>query len=381
MNETETMWLVVAGVLALAVVLFVVYLVVSTTRSRPDGGRHRAPNKQRPHRDTFRTEEPEPEPLKQAAVIVQSGGPALRAELTSQCVAAGWDEPLWLEVDGLPAASAAARRALEADVDVVCIRGDAGVTRGVAGVVAGTETPVAFLPVPTAPADQAERTVGEGRGVPTGTTPTGSEAPPAALVDALTTALTGQNTRVDIGRARLASASPSASASASASTSTSEQASEQATESEVGQEIVFLHSLVFGDIVSHEDPALSTRIVARGLVKGTSFTATVKPDDEEAVTRPARSVAFSTTESAATSGRLEAYLHASHSLKGWTGVARAMMRKSSRPTPLLVPLQSAAFTVTLDRPTTVTVDGVSIGPGQPGEVTISADALALVVRR
>ncbi|MFN2321242.1 MAG: hypothetical protein ABR500_16410 [Dermatophilaceae bacterium] len=361
MNDTETMWLVVAGVLALAVILFVVYLVGTTARSRPDGGgKHRAPNKNRPHRDTFRTEEPEPEPLKQAAVIASDGDPALCSELTSQSTAAGWDEPLWLEVDGASTAADAARRALDAGVDVVCVRGDSAVARGVVSVLAGTETPVAFLPSPgrpgdddTAPAEQSGPLA----------------LPSAGVAAAMTTALTGQNSRVDVGRARLAPPPPATQTDAL-----------EAPEPD-GEEIVFLTSLVFGDIVSHEAPALSTRTVARGLVKGTSFTATVKPDDEEAVTRPARSVAFSTSPTAATSGRLDAYLHASHSFKGWTGVARAMMRKASRPTPLLVPLHSAAFTLTLDKGAEVTVDGLAIGPCHPGESTVSLDPLALVLRR
>ena len=356
------MWLLAAGALALAVILFVIYLVTSTARSRPDsGGRHRAPARNRPHRDTFRPEEPEPEPLKQAAVIGPGTEQVLRAELTAQSIAAGWDEPLWLESDDASTASTAARRALEAGVDVVCVRGDAAVVRGVVAVLAGGETPLAFLPdrVDGEPTDDDGET-GERAAVHT------PDARAAALANAMTTALTGQNSRVDVGRARFAADGQDAA---------------PGDPGDPGEEIVFLRSLVFGDVVSHEDPTLSTRIVARGLVKGTSFAATVKPDDEEAVSRPARSVAFSTTATAATSGRLDAYLHASHSLKGWTGVARAMMRKSSRPTPLLVPLHSAAFTLTVDRPIEVTVDGLAIGIRHVGEATVSVDPLALVVRR
>ena len=371
MNDTETMWLLAAGVLALAVILFVTYLVTSTARSRPDsGGRHRAPPRNRPHRDTFRTEEPEPEPLKQAAVIGRSAEPSLRAELSAQSTAAGWDEPLWLESDDVSTASAAARRALEAGVDVVCVRGDSAIVRGVVAVLAGGETPVAFLPDPV----DGEPTDDEGEVADQAAAHTPA-ARAAALTTAMTTALTGQNSRVDVGRARLVHDGHDA---ASAPGDGPDRPSPDAAP---GEEIVFLRSLVFGDVVSHEDPALSTRIVARGLVKGTSFAATVKPDDEEAVSRPARSVAFSTTATAATSGRLDAYLHASHSLKGWTGVARAMLRKSSRPTPLLVPLHSVAFTLTVDRPVEVTVDGLAIGTRLAGEATIFVDPLALVVRR
>jgi hypothetical protein len=378
----ETMWLVVAGVLGLAVILFVTYLVVRTTRDRPTGGgRHRAPNRKRPHRDTFRTEEPEPVPLKRAGIIAQRCGPQLRTELTSQSIAAGWDEPLWLEADDVDSAARAAREALAASVDVVGVRGDSAVARGVVSVLAGTETPVAFLPSPEEDdstespahtdetAESADRAPDRRTQAPRGRLALRS----AGIAAAMTTALTGQNARMDIGRARLAPAPPAEDAAEDA-------AGEGTDESQPnGAEIVFLSSLVIGDIVADDEPALRTRTVARSLVKGTSFTATVKPDDEEAVTRPARSVAFTTRADEVAA--LDGYLHASQSFKGWTGVARAMMRKSSRATPLLVPMRSVAFTVTLDKPARLTVDGREIGECQPGESTISVDPLALVVRR
>ena len=72
---------------------------------------------------------------------------------------------------------------------------------------------------------------------------------------------------------------------------------------------------------------------------------------------------------------------ASNDIEKATGVARAMMRKSSRATPLLVPMQSVAFTVTLDKEAPLTVDGDEIGVCHPGESTISVDPLALVVLR
>jgi diacylglycerol kinase (ATP) len=402
-SDLETMWLVVAGLLGFAVILFVGYLVVSTARHRPKGGRHRAPTRQRPHRDAFRTEEPEPEPLKRAAVIVHDPPSSLCRELTAQSVAAGWDEPLWLEVDDLDAAAAAARQALDAGVDVVCVRGDSTIDRGVAGVLAGTETPVTFLPgpVPVQPTGTAQADAAD-------------VAHPARVGDhvreALRAALTGQNARVDLGRARLASApdpepheaegprrqrriirrrrtAAEVTATELGSTDPAQPDAEPADEaagaplSLAGAEIVFLTSFVLGDVVAHDEPTLSTRAVARGLVKGTSFNATVKAEDEEAVTRPSRSLAFTTSPTAATSGALDAYLHASQSIKGWTGVARAMMRKSSRATPLLVPMCSPSFDVTLDRPVEVVVDGAVIGMCPSGRSTISVEPLALVVRR
>jgi hypothetical protein len=372
------MWLVAAGVLGLIVIAFVTYLVVSTARSRPErGGRHRAPARKRPHRDTFRTEEPEPEPLKRAAIIAQAAGPALRAELTSQSIAAGWDEPLWLGADDVASAAGAAREALAASVDVVGVRGDSAVARGVVAVLAGTETPVAFLPAPDeeSPAhtgSSASATSAEGAAERAGSATRGRPAlPSAGIASAMTTALTGQNSRIDIGRARLAPAPAPAAADGSGEGA--------AAAGRRVEEIVFLSSLVIGDVVADDEPALRTRTVARSLVRGTSFTATVKPDDEEPVTRPSRSLAFSTRPDG--TGTLHGYLHASQSFKGWTGVARAMMRKSSRATPLLVPMTSVAFTVTIDKDALLTVDGREVGHCHPGESTISVDPLALVVRR
>lgn len=420
----ETIWLVVAGVLGLAVVSFVAYLIISTARSRPKGGgRHRAPSKKRPHRDTFRTEEPDPEPKKRAAVIVQDGHDALRTELTSQSVARDWDEPLWLVVDDVATAAAAARQSLEAAVDVVCVRGDSAIDRGVASVLAGTETPLAFLP-------------GGGSLLGVGGTPVAADAPgvgavepgaprspsahtratwPAddpvsdqALAEAMTTALTGQNTRVHVGRAVLALAEPVVAAvpgAGAAPDRTANQApdqtpgqtdqaptnqapdqADQAPTNQAPTETVFLYSLVLGDIVPRGEPPLTTKKVAKDLFQGTSFTATVKPDDEEEVTRPARSLTFEIgadqpDADASVSQALDAYLYASQSFKGWTGVARAMMRKASRATPLLVPMRSIAFSVTLDKPAELTIDGQVVGTVQPGESTISLDRHSLVVRR
>lgn len=385
------MWLIVAGVLGLAVIAFVTYLVVRTTRDRPKGpGRHRAPNKKRPHRDAFRTEEPEPEPLKRAGIIAQGAGPELRAQLKAQSIATGWDEPLWLEADDVDSAAQAAREALAASVDVVGVRGDSTVARGVVTVLAGTETPVAFLPAPVeeSPAQTGSSAADRPADPAARSAPVRNRRaalPSAGIAAAMTTALTGQNSRIDIGRAVLAPAAETYGAAAddgpdaAGADAANAAASAPREETGRGEEIVFLSSLVIGDVVGDDEPALRTRTVARSLVKGTSFTATVKPDDEEAITRPARSVAFSTRADG--SAVLDGYLHASQSFKGWTGVARAMMRKSSRATPLLVPMKSVAFTVTLDKPARLTVDGREVGECHPGESTVSVAPLALVVRR
>lgn len=385
MGDVETMWLVIAGVLGLAVILFVVYLVGSTARSRPrGGGKHRATHKNRPHRDTFRTEDPEPEPLKRAAIIIQGADDSLRTQLTGQCAAAGWDEPLWLEVlDGTGAVTAATEARTD-DVDVVCVRGDSSVTRGVASVFAGTETPVSFLPSPDRPLpSSAAPAQAEAAHTPStwpGAVPgPGHDSPAvsAEMTTAMTTALTGKNERIDIGRARLG---PEELPADAATGMQDDPASTVPT-------VVFLSTLVIGEVVAEDEPALSTKDIAKGIVKANPFTATVKPDDEEAIVRPARSISFATSEQPMTDGDearrvLDAYLYASRSLKGWTGVAKAMMRKASRPTPLLVPMRSPAFTITLDKPATLTVDGEEQDhPWPAGETSVCVEPLALVVRR
>lgn len=377
MGDVETIWLVVAGILGLAVVLFVTYLVASTARNRPrGGGKHRAAHKNRPHRDTFRTEEPEPEPLKRAAVIIQGADDILRTQISDQCAEAGWDSPLWLEViDGSGAVTAATEARTDA-VDVVCVRGDANVTRSVASVLAGTQTPLSFLPSPVVPTGPEDGYAGAGESAThtPSTWPGAVPAPqdrgplPAEMAAAMTTALTGKNSRIDIGRARLGP----------------EQ--HEGEESEAPT-LVFLSTLVIGEVVPVDEPALRTRDVAKAIVHANPFTATVKPDDEEAIVRPARSISFSTREQSVTDGDeekrvLDAYLYASRSLKGWTGVAKAMMRKSSRATPLLVPMCAPEFTITLDKPATLTVDGAELAQQWPaGETSVCVEPLALVVRR
>lgn len=384
MGDVETIWLVIAGILGLAVILFVVYLVGSTARSRPrGGGKHRATSKNRPHRDTFRTEEPEPEPLKRAAIIIQGADDALRTRLTAQCTAAGWDTPLWLEVLDMDGACTAGTEARTDAVDVVCVRGDAAVMRGVASVFAGTETPVSFLPSPAPAPAPAPSEAGVGTQTPStwpGAVPGPEDhgAVSAEMTAAMTTALTGKNSRIDIGRAVLGPEETGTAADAP------DPGVEQAP---APAEVVFLATLVIGEVVADDEPALSTKDVARGIVRANPFTATVKPDDEEAVVRAARSISFATSEQSMTDGDeqrrvLDAYLYASRSLKGWTGVAKAMMRKASRGTPLLVPMRSPAFTITLDKPATLTVDGQQLEMEWPaGPTTVAVEPLALVVRR
>ena len=380
-GDVETMWLVIAGVLGLAVILFVVYLVGSTARNRPrGGGRHRATSKDRPHRDTFRTEDPEPEPLKRAAIIVQGADDPLRTGLTALCTASGWDEPLWLEVLDGAGATTAAVEARTDEVDVVCVRGQPSVMRSVASVFAGSETPVSFLPSPNgavaATAEPAPHTTSTWPGAVPGAADDAA-AVTSEMTAAMTTALTGKNSRLDIGRARLGPEGPPVDKGSEVS---SEPAAAVPT-------IVFLNTLVIGELVADDEPALSAKDVAKGIVKANPFTATVTPEDEETIVRPARSLGFATSEQPMTDGGeekrvLDAYLYASRSLKGWTGVAKAMMRKASRATPLLVPMRSPAFTITLDRPATLTVDGEELEQNWPaGETSVCVEALALVVRR
>ncbi|WP_233187955.1 diacylglycerol kinase family protein [Actinomyces qiguomingii] len=73
----------------------------------------------------------------------------LRRRVESKVLAAGWQPTLWLETTPDDAGHEQARRALDADVDLVLAAGGDGTVRAVAGELAGSEVPMALLPAGT----------------------------------------------------------------------------------------------------------------------------------------------------------------------------------------------------------------------------------------
>lgn len=73
-----------------------------------------------------------------------------RRQVASACAQRGWAPPVWLETEVDDPGRAAARRAQRRRVDLVIAAGGDGTVRAVCGSMAGTEIPVAILPVGTA---------------------------------------------------------------------------------------------------------------------------------------------------------------------------------------------------------------------------------------
>lgn len=70
----------------------------------------------------------------------------LRRRVEAEVLAAGWHPTTWLETTPEDPGHEAARRALEAGVDLVMVAGGDGTVRAVSSELAGTDTPMALLP-------------------------------------------------------------------------------------------------------------------------------------------------------------------------------------------------------------------------------------------
>lgn len=73
----------------------------------------------------------------------------LRRRVAAEVHAAGWRPTIWLETTPDDPGRSMARRALEADVDLVMVAGGDGTVRTVSSQLAGTEMPMALIPAGT----------------------------------------------------------------------------------------------------------------------------------------------------------------------------------------------------------------------------------------
>ncbi|MFV0451912.1 MAG: diacylglycerol kinase family protein [Propioniciclava sp.] len=106
-------------------------------------------------------------PLPDARITAREDGTALRAAIIvnptkipdpgvfrrhveAECRVRGWAPPLWLETEVDDAGRAASRRARRRRVDLVVTAGGDGTVRTVLGSMAGTDIPIAVLPLGTA---------------------------------------------------------------------------------------------------------------------------------------------------------------------------------------------------------------------------------------
>ena len=123
--------------------------------------------------------------MMRAAVILNPATadvPALRKSVEKTLDAAGWSTPMWLETTPEDPGAGMAEAAVAAGVQLVVICGGDGTIMACLGALAGTDVPVALLPLGTG--NLLARNLGV----------------PIELADALAVAVNGVDRRIDLGR-------------------------------------------------------------------------------------------------------------------------------------------------------------------------------------
>lgn len=156
----------------------------------PEGELVRRRLLRRPHRDSFRSHPTEPEPLRRAVVVVNATKfddlGAVEQLLAEVCREHGWAEPRLVSTTAADPGTGQARAAAADGADVVCALGGDGTVRAVAKGLIGAATPLGLLPAGTG--NLLARNLG---------------VPVLSLEQAMTVALTGRNTTIDVGQVSL----------------------------------------------------------------------------------------------------------------------------------------------------------------------------------
>jgi diacylglycerol kinase family enzyme len=322
--------------------------------------------RRRPPREHFRPAgagKPET-PRRVAAVIVNptkfDNLKAVREQVTRGCVAAGWDQPMWVETTEQDAGTGQARQAVLDGATVICPLGGDGTVRAVAAALVGTETPLGLLPGGTA--NLLARNL---------------NLPVDSLDHALTVALTGQNKRIDVGRLTV----------------------DRSGEHERPEEHVFLTMAGVGfDAAIMADaperlkkkvgPLAYTFSGAKNL-RGPQFKVRVTIDDEPEFSRRARTVVIGNCgkitgglvlmpQAQVDDGWLDAVILSPVGVVGWVAVAGRVISRRRKGHQRVDHHRLRSVAVRCDRPVEVQIDGDPVGQARALSATV--DPLALVVR-
>ena len=361
MFDSPAFWIVVV-----LVVLAIVVAVVVARRDTVLEATGIARRRRRPHRDDFRPEglDEDAPPLKRAGIIVNptkfTDLDAVRARVTTTCLAQGWGEPIWLETTIADPGTGQARQAVEEGAAVICPLGGDGTVRAVATALVGTETPLG--PLPGGTGNLLARNL---------------DLPFDSIEKALVVALTGQNVRIDVGRL---SVDPSG-------------------QHAVPDEHLFLVMAGVGldaAIMAGAPERLKARVGSAAYVVsgfqnflGPQFRVRMKVDGEGEFARRTRTVIVGNCGrlfgglvlmpgARLDDGVLDSVVLSPRGVVGWSAVAGHVVTRQRRGHPLIDRHAGQEIHIELDRPQEVQLDGDTIGTAR--SMTARVDPLALVVR-
>jgi len=359
--DSPAFWIVVV-----LVVLAIIVAVVVARRDTVLEATGIARRRRRPHRDDFRPEglDEDAPPLKRAGIIVNptkfTDLDAVRARVTTTCLAQGWGEPIWLETTIADPGTGQARQAVEEGAAVVCPLGGDGTVRAVATALVGTETPLG--PLPGGTGNLLARNL---------------DLPFDSIEKALIVALTGQNVRIDVGRL---SVDPSG-------------------QHAVPDEHLFLVMAGVGldaAIMAGAQERLKARVGSAAYVVsgfqnflGPQFRVRMKVDGEGEFARRTRTVIVGNCGrlfgglvlmpgARLDDGVLDSVVLSPRGVVGWSAVAGHVVTRQRRGHPLIDRHAGREIHIELDRPQEVQLDGDTIGTAR--SMTARVDPLALVVR-
>jgi YegS/Rv2252/BmrU family lipid kinase len=287
-----------------------------------------------------------------AAVIVnpaKAGVPDLREPVDKTLDAAGWSTPLWLETTPEDPGRGMAEAAVAAGVQLVVICGGDGTVMACLGALAGTDVPVAVVPLGTG------NLLARNLGVPT------------QFADALAVAVNGIDRRIDLGRV---GDQPFA-----VMAGTGFDAAMMADATEDMKRFAGWPAYVASGFRHLSDPVMRVRL---------------RIDGDPPLRRPARTVLVGNVgrlqgglellpDAAADDGLLDVVIVAPRTLRDWIRVAWRVVRRDRTRDPHLERFRGRSVLVEADRIVPRQMDGEVIDDGRSLNVRIEPGALVVRV--
>nr|WP_246297397.1 diacylglycerol kinase family protein [Janibacter cremeus] len=331
----------------------------------------------RPERSTFRRKGEKRAP-RRAGIIINptkfDDVAAVQLELTAASRDLGWNEPLFIETTIDDPGTGQTRQAIEEGVDVVCPLGGDGTIRAVAVALAGTRTPMGLLPRGTG------NLLARNLDIPFGD-----------LTEALKVACSGRNKPIDVGWLELDPVEEP-----------STQDKGQAEDPVEGPPVVRHPFLVMAgmgldaEIMGGTSEELKNRVgwsayfVTGGrklFVKRFRVRWSIEGREQPEV--HARTILVGNCgtlqgglqllpDAAYDDGRLDAVVVAPKTIFGWGSVAVRVIGRSRKDAAELIRTSGTTYTVDVDEPRSVQVDGDVIG--EASRMRLTVDKQAVIVR-